>query len=151
MMTEANLSAAWAHGDATVAVNPAKRKKLARGIALVAVAGIAYCALVLDARGPVMTWAKEVAKQEEAQKYEPTMRKLADAGKPDAMIWMAVNFPATDSGRLDVLIRAGSGEAAWVLAGIKAKTDKQESQRLMQVAADNGYLPAVQYAQRPFR
>ncbi|MEJ6003749.1 hypothetical protein [Paucibacter soli] len=151
MMTEANLSAAWPHGSATIAVNPAKRKSLARGLALLAVAGIAYYALVVDERGPVMRWAKEVSMQEEAQKYEPTMRKLADSGKPDAMIWMAVNFPATDAGRLDALIRAGSGEAAWVQAGIKAKTDKQESQRLRQVAADNGYLPAVQYAQRPFR
>lgn len=146
-MTEANVGAAWPYGDVALAVNPAKRTQLRRAMVL-AVALACVAAVLVDEHGPLKTWAKGVSRQEEVEKFAPMMRKLADAGKPDAIIWMAQHFPDTEAGRLDALIRAGSGQAAWTLAGIRAKSDKAQAERLVQVAADNGYLPAMQYAQR---
>lgn len=150
-MSDATLNAstgAWPFGDATIVVNPAKRKKVAHRIMLTLLVGFAGYALVLDDYGPVMKWAARVSEQEQAAKIEPTMRQLADQGMPEAALWLAKHYPETESSRLDALVQSGSGEAAYLMAGIRWREDEAEGKRLLDLSAARGYAPAVAFAER---
>lgn len=136
----------WLHGEAAIAVNPAKRKRVAAALLSVVIA-VFLSDILLDERGPLMPMVRTATTQQRTQALEPTMRKLADSGSPEAALWMAKQFPQTEASRLDSLIRAGSGEAAWTLALLKWKSDNSEARRLLRVAAQAGFAPAVEYAQ----
>lgn len=138
----------WPYGNAAVAINPAKRRKVMMAAAIAAMMVVAYYAVAIDDRGPVSTWVKRVTERERAKKIEPFMRKLADEGKAEPSIWLAKNFPATDEWRLHVLARSGSGEAAFMLATLIWPVDKAAGEKLLQQASEAGYAPAVEYIQR---
>lgn len=143
-MMNTNNAPTWPFGEAAVVVNPAKRKKVAVGMFLVVTVYLALYAFMVADDSPLMSWAKRVDAQERATKIEPTMRRLADQGSPDAALWLAKHYPATEHARLEALVERGSGEAPFLLALKKWGEDEAEGKRLLELAAARGYGPAVE-------
>ena len=82
----------WPHErDVVVLVKPSARKRVGftlLGIAILISGGVA----VLGERGPVASWLQSIDRESDRAKLEPEMRKMAEQGKPEAIIWLAQNF-----------------------------------------------------------
>lgn len=141
-MTAAEAQA-WPHRkDVVILVNPSKRKIILRTIVFVGIL-IAVVMVMSTDDSPLSKWAKEQDQQADREKLAPTMERLAAQGKRDAIIWISHNIPENDGGRLAALAYSGDGEALFLRAMEKAKTDVSEAKRLLVLSADAGYLPAV--------
>ena len=136
-------NAAWPYPkDIVIQVNPAKRKKIFIFFTLITI----FMLLVFVDGGPLADWSKHHYQQAERDKLAPTMQKLADEGKPDAILWLANNFPGTETSQLETLAAQGNGQAMMLLAEEKWKANQHdEAMKLVARAAAVGYVPAVKY------
>ncbi|EOZ8645583.1 hypothetical protein ACQWTT_001334 [Acinetobacter baumannii] len=76
---------------------------------------------------------------------KPEMLKLADSGKSQAAIWMAVNYPETDAYRLDQLILQKNSTAMLAKAGLIHNSDPELAKKYVEAAAAEGNPAAVKY------
>lgn len=76
---------------------------------------------------------------------KPEMLKLANSGKPQAAIWMAVNYPETDGYRLDQLIAQKDPIAMLAKADMLKKNDPELAKKYIEAAAIEGNPAAVKY------
>lgn len=80
----------------------------------------------------------------DAERLQPRMRELADAGSREAAIWLAQWYPTTDRSRLAPLVDAGDGHALFVLAQLARQDGKREdAATALQRSAAAGYPEAV--------
>ncbi|MDH0342160.1 hypothetical protein [Chromobacterium haemolyticum] len=145
-MTESS-AVDWPHKrDVVILINPKKRKNVER-ILLAGAVAVAVLSMLLGSGGPVDQWAKRQDVQAKRERLEPTMRKLAADGQPNAIIWLGENFPEKDIRGLEMLADQGNAQALWALAGVKyaLHQDVKEASRLVAKAAEKGYEPAVEW------
>ena len=110
-------------------------------IALLGVGGGVW--LGLSESSPLVTeLAKERAEFNRAQ-YGPKMKLLADAGHPDAIIWVANHYPADDIHALTMLAESGNGEALFDLSKRYESDAPLKARQLLERSADAGYFKAV--------
>ena len=110
-------------------------------IALLGVGGGVW--LGLSESSPLVTeLAKERAEFNRAQ-YGPKMKLLADAGHPDAIIWVANHYPADDIHPLTMLAESGNREALFDLSKRYESDAPLKARQLLQRSADAGYFKAV--------
>ncbi|EOA1402233.1 hypothetical protein ACHOX9_005120 [Pseudomonas aeruginosa] len=136
----------WPHKrDVVVLVKPSARKRVGftlLGIAILLFGGMA----VLSERGPVVSWLQAIEREAERAKLEPEMRKLAEQGKPEAIIWLAQNFPNESRAALEALANQGNGTALFTLGALRFdEGDKGEFELLMKRAAESGNADALRY------
>ncbi len=139
----------WPHKqDIVVLVKPSARKRVGftlLGIALLICGGMA----VLGERGPVSSWLKSMDREADRAKLEPEMRKFAEQGKPDAIIWLAQNFPKENRAALEALASQGNGTALFTLGALHLQDgDKGEFESLMRQAAEAGNADALRLIKR---
>lgn len=139
----------WPHKqDIVVLVNPSARKRVGftlLGIAILIFGGMA----VLGERGPVSSWLKSMDREADRAKLEPEMRKFAEQGKPDAIIWVAQNFPKENRAALEALASQGNGTALFTLGALHLQDgDKGEFESLMRQAAEAGNADALRLIKR---
>ena len=90
------------------------------------------------------------AKRYDTDARRPAMEKLADEGKDQAALWMVQHYPQESANRLPALVAKGYAEALYY-QGALMQYDKGEKiaspagLQLIQQAADQGYLPAIQF------
>ncbi|EMQ1682867.1 hypothetical protein WEV12_002175 [Pseudomonas aeruginosa] len=85
-------------------------------------------------------------REAERAKLEPEMRKLAEQGKPEAIIWLAQNFPNESRAALEALANQGNGTALFTLGALRFdEGDKGEFELLMKRAAESGNADALRY------
>lgn len=114
-----------------------------------AVAGIAAVFLLLfvmgDDNGPLAKWAKSVDRENRIEQIGAQMRDLADQGKPEAIIWMALNYPDAPERlkALEALAESGHSVAMMHLAAFKRSTDLVQARALVAKAAAAGNPDAV--------
>ncbi|HBO5516205.1 TPA: hypothetical protein L4559_005133 [Pseudomonas aeruginosa] len=90
-------------------------------------------------------WAKTADREQRVEQIGGQMSSLADQGKPEAIIWMAVNHPDVPERvkALEVLADTGNGEAMMALANIKRRSDPYLAKVLVNKAAAAGQPDAV--------
>ena len=115
--------------------------KVSMGLVLVI---LLLSALMTD-QGPLMRLARHIDAVHERDRIASTMAPFVRAGKPDAVIWYALNYPAAPLDPLRELAYAGNPKAQWTLAGLLATSNPSEAMRLAMMAADAGYPDAVNY------
>ncbi|HEP9773956.1 TPA: hypothetical protein VDW19_002576 [Pseudomonas aeruginosa] len=82
-------------------------------------------------------------------KLEPVMRKFAEQGKPEAIIWLAQNFPKENRTSLEALASQGNGTALFTLAALRLRDgDEGEFESLMRQAAEAGNADALRFIKR---
>ncbi|HHG4421508.1 hypothetical protein ACM71H_26485 [Pseudomonas aeruginosa] len=139
----------WPHKqDIVVLVKPSARKRVGitfLGIALLFCGGMA----VLGERGPVSLWLQSMDREADRAKLEPVMRKFAEQGKPEAIIWLAQNFPKENRTSLEALASQGNGTALFTLAALRLRDgDEGEFESLMRQAAEAGNADALRFIKR---
>ncbi|ACT52092.1 hypothetical protein [Methylovorus glucosotrophus] len=142
MITKQNDS--WTHrNDVVIQINPAKRKKVWLSLSFIGVL-ILLGILSTDQNSPLMKWAKHKEEMNERNALAPTMRALAESGKPDALIWIAKNFPGEKTQELETLIANGNTEAMMVIAKAKFEAnDVAGAKQLIAKAASLGNVMAI--------
>lgn len=140
-----NTTSTWPHkADIHIAINPAKRKKTVVVLLLIFVFGL----LTIPSGSPLQQWITKYAQDIEREQLMPQMSQLAAQGKPDAVIWIAENYPQTNVSQLESLASQGNGHALMLLAKSKSGSDTAAAMSLMKQAAETGYLPAVKWQMR---
>ncbi len=139
----------WPHKrDVVLLVKPSARKRV--GLTLLAIA-ILFCGgmAVLGERCPVSSWLQSMDREADRAKLEPVMRKFAEQGKPEAIIWLAQNFPKENRTSLEALASQGNGTALFTLAALRLRDgDEGEFESLMQQAAEAGNADALRFIKR---
>lgn len=113
-------------------------------IAIAVILGLFFCFTV--GSDALSSWAK----QYDTDARRPAMEKLADEGKDQAALWMVQHYPQESGNRLPALVAKGYAEALY-FQGALMQYDKGEKianpagLQLIQQAADQGYLPAIQF------
>ena len=123
-------------------VNKITRRQVAIGIAFVVGLFLIFT-LGLDA-------VSSLAKHYDTDARRPMMEKLADEGKDHAALWMVEHYPQESPNRLPALVEKGYAEALFYQGTLMQydkgeKITNQDGLRLIQQAADQGYLPAIQF------
>ncbi|HGM7473676.1 hypothetical protein [Pseudomonas aeruginosa] len=139
----------WPHKrDVVVLVKPSARKRV--GFTLLGIAIFLCGAMaVLGERGPVVSWLQSIDREAERAKLEPEMRKLAEQGKSEAIVWLAQNFPKENRAALEALASQGNGAALFTLGALRFHDgDKGEFESLMQQAAEAGNADALRFIKR---
>lgn len=130
-------------------LKPARRKrrmtKSGVVIAVAVAAAIATAIAFSQDNSPVMHWVHEHDRIRERDAIASVMVPLANAGKPDAVIWYAKNYPGAPLAPLRKLADAGNAQAMWLLADRTFDTDRGGALRLVHAAALEGYAEAVAY------
>lgn len=90
------------------------------------------------------------AKQYDTDARRPAMEKLADEGKDQAALWMVQHYPQESGNRLPGLVAKGYAEALYYQGALMQydkgeKIANQAGLQLIQQAADQGFLPAIQF------
>lgn len=106
--------------------------------------GVVFIFVLLSLQPYVERWATRYEHQKTVQRLEPSMRLLADAGKPSAILWLATNVP-NESKRLYSLANQGNADAMYALASIQYATNPAEAKLLIAKAAALGQPIAVDY------
>jgi hypothetical protein len=117
-------------------------KVIAIALAAALITTFAMCA---DSHSPLRRWVAGKAWVQARDEIAATMKPLAAAGKPDAVIWYALHYQDAPLEPLRKLAKTGNGHALWVLAGITYGSDKAEAMRLAGLAAQAGYPDAVRF------
>ncbi|EKF7417500.1 TPA: hypothetical protein MXR76_005897 [Pseudomonas aeruginosa] len=119
-------------------------KKQKIGLAITA-ASLVLFLFLLDSNGPLMKWARSVDREQQIEQIGAQMSDLAAQGKPDAIVWMAVNHPDVPERlkALEALAESGNGEAMMTLAAIKHRSDPYLAKVLVNKAAAAGHPDAV--------
>lgn len=130
------------HGPKGDVVNKITRRQVT--IALAVVVGMFFCFTV--GSDALSSWAK----QYDTDARRPAMEKLADEGKDQAALWMVQHYPQESSNRLPALVAKGYAEALYYQGALMQydkgeKIANQAGLQLIQQAADQGYLPAIQF------
>ncbi|MCP1652315.1 hypothetical protein [Pseudomonas nitroreducens] len=139
----------WPHDrDVVVLVKPSARKRVGftlLGIAILIFGGMA----VLGERGPVASWLQSIDRETDRAKLEPEMRKMAEQGKPEAIIWLAQNFQNESRADLEALANQGNGTALFTLGALRLQDgDEGEFKSLMKQAAEAGNADALRLVKR---
>ncbi|EPB8117611.1 TPA: hypothetical protein ACXKAZ_005444 [Pseudomonas aeruginosa] len=139
----------WPHKqDIVVLVKPSARKRVGftlLGIALLLCGGMA----VFGERGPVSSWLQTMDREADRAKLEPEMRIFAEQGKPEAIIWLAQNFPKENRTALEALASQGNGTALFTLGALHLQDgNKGEFESLMRQAAEAGNADALRLIKR---
>lgn len=90
------------------------------------------------------------AKQYDTDARRPAMERLADEGKDQAALWMVQHYPQESGNRLPALVAKGYAEALYYQGALMQydqgkKIANPAGLQLIQQAADQGYLPAIQF------
>lgn len=90
------------------------------------------------------------AKRYDTDARRPAMEKLADEGKDQAALWMVQHYPQESANRLPALVAKGYAEALYYQGALMQyekgeKINNQAGLQLIQQAADQGFLPAIQF------
>lgn len=113
-------------------------------IAIAVILGLFFCFSV--GSDALSSWAKRY----DTDARRPAMEKLADEGKDQAALWMVQHYPQESANRLPALVAKGYAEALYY-QGALMQYDKGEKianpagLQLIQQAANQGYLPAIQF------
>lgn len=121
-------------------IDPKQRKKHLIVFAL----GVIAVAVLIALQPYVDQWATRYEHQKTVERLEPSMRVLADAGKPSAILWLATNVP-NESKRLHSLVNQGNADAMYALASLQYTTNPTEAKLLIAKAAALGQPIAVDY------
>ncbi|MBA1306176.1 hypothetical protein [Stutzerimonas stutzeri] len=99
----------------------------------------------LPPNSPFSDWLQEKSREEKVELIGQRMSVMADAGRPEAVIWMARHFPDVPERRkaLESLASSGHGEALLLLAVLTGRTDPAKAQRFIAKAAEAGNPEAV--------
>lgn len=130
------------HGPKGDVVKKITRRQVTNAIAVI-VSLFGCFAIGSDA---LSSWAK----QYDTDARRPAMERLADEGKDQAALWMVQHYPQESGNRLPALVAKGYAEALYY-QGALMQYDKGEKianpagLQLIQQAADQGYLPAIQF------
>lgn len=125
--------------------NPLKRdalKKVLKQIGLVFVVGFVLLVVGEEFIVPKLSTAQA---QLNNDTIKPDMLKLADSGKSQAAIWMAINYPETDAYRLDQLIAQKDSTAMLAKASLIWSTNPESAKSYIKEAAAEGNPAAVKY------
>ena len=86
-------------------------------------------------------------KRREIDAHRPVMEKLANEGKVEAALWMIQNYPRESEDRMAQLASRGYALALFyqgiLLLHNKDRVDDADGLRVIQQAAEQGYLPAM--------
>ena len=129
-------------------VNPVERGRLVKRVAAMAAIVAVLAALVAFDDSPLNRWTRAEQHRIDIAKIAPTMEPLAQQGKPDAVIWVAINEPDKDGGRLMQLAQAGNAQAMGLVAEKLWASDRAASHSWMVRSASAGYAPAVAWLWR---
>jgi hypothetical protein len=102
--------------------------------------------MLLDALGSnALKWHRESV----VRNMEPQMQTLAKSGWPDAVLWLAQQYPTDEVlwARVEALAEEGNTEAMYELAARLWRRDQARAKGLLVRAADEGYAPAIQTLQ----
>jgi hypothetical protein len=125
-------------------VNPAERRPLAAMLAAIVLLSV----LAFPHDSPLQRWARAEQRRIDIAKIASTIEPLAQQGKPDAVIWVAINEPDKDGGRLMQVAQAGNAQAMGLVAEKLWATDRAASHSWMERSASAGYAPAVAWLSR---
>jgi TPR repeat protein len=102
-------------------------------------------AMLMDSHSPLVRWGEHHDRIVQRDQIASAMIPLAEAGRPDAVIWYALHYPNPPLEPLRKLADAGNAQAQWALAGLIRSSDRPAALRLAKLAADAGYPDAVAY------
>lgn len=128
-----------------IEANPLKRdvlKKFLKQVGFILFIGIAFLIVSDEFVFPRLEKAQIELNNDT---IKPDMLKLADSGKSQAAIWLAVNYPETDAYRLDQLIAQKNSTAMLAKADLIHKSDPELAKKYIQAAAKEGNPAAVKY------
>lgn len=117
-------------------------KKTGKKIGLFVVFALAFLFVMEEIVIPKLSKAQA---QLNSDTIKPEMLKLADSGKSQAAIWMALNYPKTDAYRLDQLIAHKDSNAMMAKATLLWSTDPDSAKLYIKEAAAEGNPAAVNY------
>jgi TPR repeat protein len=116
---------------------------------ILAIAGVFFGIGLLILNGPdVEAWEK----RREIDARRPVMEKLANEGKVEAALWMIQNYPRESEDRMAQLASRGYALALFyqglLLLHNKDRVDDADGLRVIQQAAEQGYLPAMLFLEQ---
>jgi hypothetical protein len=125
-----------------------KQRRMTKSGVLIAVSVAAVIATVVafsQETSPLMRWVHERDRIRERDGIASVMVPLANAGKPDAVIWYAKNYADAPLAPILKLADAGNAQAMWLLADRTFNTDRAGALHLVHAAALEGYPDAVAF------
>lgn len=125
---------------------PFSKKPRKQQIAVIVAVTIFFGIIInLPPNSPFSNWLQEKSREEKVELIGQRMSVMADAGRPEAVIWMARHYPDVPERRkaLESLASSGHGEALVLLAVLTGRTDPAQARRFIAKAAEAGNPEAV--------
>jgi hypothetical protein len=130
-------------------LKPARWQRLMAGSgvlsAIAAEAAIATVVALSQENSPLMQWVHERDRIRKRDAIASRMVPLANAVKPDAVIWYAKNYVDAPLAPIRKLADAGNAQAMWLLADRTFDTDRAGALRFVHSAALEDYPEAVAF------